>query len=146
MLKKYDLYIGIDTGIATGFATWDRPGRRLTFVGAVKIHVAMDFIREAQLLQPAKIFVRVEDARKRKWIPSYGSESRERGRREGAGYVKRDAIIWEDFLTSLGIDFEMVAPRNNKTKLTAAAFQKITGWRPITNGHGRDAAMLVYGY
>ena len=44
-----------------------------------------------------------------------------------------------------GIDFEAVPPKNNKTKMTAEAFERMTGWKGRTNEHGRDAAMLVYG-
>lgn len=91
------------------------------------------------------VFIRVEDARLRKWIPYQKNEKAEAGRREGAGSVKRDAKIWEDFLTDIGADFEMVAPKNNKTKVTAAFFKKLTGYQGKTNEHERDAAMLVVG-
>jgi hypothetical protein len=60
--------------------------------------------------------------------------------------VKRDCQIWEDYLTDLRIPFEMVAPKNNATKLTAEQFRRITGYEGKTNEHGRDAAMLVYGF
>lgn len=41
---------------------------------------------------------------------------------------------------------EMVPPKNNKTKLDATKFKQITGWKERTNEHGRDAAMLCFGY
>ena len=40
----------------------------------------------------------------------------ERKRLQGVGSVKRDATIWEDYLTELGVEFEMVAPKRNITK------------------------------
>ena len=84
---------------------------------------------------------RFEDARLRKWIPQIkGKEVL-----QGVGSVKRDAGIWEDFLRDLGVPFEMVAPKNNITKLSADSFRKITGWQSKTNEHSRDAAMLVFG-
>lgn len=46
----------------------------------------------------------------------------------------------------VGIAFEMVAPKNNKTKVTHEYFTKLTGWGKPTNEHSRDAAMLVYGH
>lgn len=92
-----------------------------------------------------EVFVRVEDARKRKWVPWQENEKAERGKREGAGSVKRDAIIWEDYLEELGVDYEMVAPKDNKTKLTAEAFKAVTKHDGITSEHARDAAMLVFG-
>lgn len=144
---RYIRFIGIDTGVSTGFAIWSPVERLLTTCTTVKIHAALVMMKNAaETFGYSRIYVRVEDARQRKYIPDQGSESRERGRREGAGYVKRDALIWEDFLTDLGIHHQMVAPVKNKTKLDAIAFRKLTGWaKPISN-HARDAAMLVYGF
>ena len=70
----------------------------------------------------------------------------ERKKLQGVGSVKRDATIWEDFLKDLGVKFEMVAPKRNVTKLTQETFKRYTGWSSKTNEHGRDAAMLIYGY
>lgn len=50
------------------------------------------------------------------------------------------------FLKDLGVKFEMVAPKMNVTKLTQETFKRYTGWKKLTNEHGRDAAMLVFGY
>jgi len=138
-------YIGIDCGVSTGYARWDKEEKALTHMGTIKIHMAMEYVKDLVQSFPCQVFVRVEDARKRKWIPYQRTEKSERGRREGAGSVKRDAVIWEDFLTWLGVDFEMVAPKDNRTKLTSIAFRKITGWVPLTSKHSRDAAMLVFG-
>lgn len=139
----FSFYIGIDCGVDTGIAVWDKRERRLTRVETVKIHEAIELVRDYGSLLA---FVRVEDARLRKRIPRYESETRERGRREGAGYVKRDAVIWEDFLTSRGFAFDMVAPKDNKTKMAPDIFSKTTGWQKRTSTHSRDAAMLVFGY
>ena len=70
----------------------------------------------------------------------------ERKKLQGVGSVKRDASIWEDYLTDLGIEFEMVAPKRNVTKLSQDRFKAMTGWKNRTNEHGRDAAMLVFGF
>lgn len=70
----------------------------------------------------------------------------ERKRLQGVGSVKRDASIWEDYLKDLGVSFEMVAPKRNVTKLKQETFKRYTGWDKRTNEHGRDAAMLVFGY
>jgi hypothetical protein len=145
--KQHTYLVGIDSGTETGFAEWSREApRRLVSVKSLLIHQAMSKVDELYRYHGNRLYVRVEDARLRTWIPSMPSESRERGRREGAGSVKRDAVIWEDFLKDLGVDFEMVAPKNNKTKVTHEFFTKLTGWDKPTNGHGRDAAMMVYGY
>ena len=142
------IYIGIDTGVHTGYAVYDSRIQQLTAVGTDKIHNVMQLVSGLNDVSKEKgdnIRVRVEDARKRTWY-GFHTAKQDRARLQGAGSVKRDAQIWEDFLTDLCVDFEMVAPKNNATKLTAESFRQLTGWAGKTNEHGRDAAMLVYGY
>jgi hypothetical protein len=146
MKTNYKYYIGIDCGVNTGICVWIKGDKAIRHIATVRIHQAMEGVKFWHTTNPGAVLVRVEDARKRTWVPRYESESRERGRREGAGSVKRDAIIWEDFLSDLGVDFEMVAPKNNKTKLTAADFKRITHYSGSTSEHARDAAMLVIGF
>lgn len=141
-------YIGIDTGVNTGIAVWDNKQRSLLEVETVKIHKAMELVEQYQAkasFEGTKLIVRVEDARKRTWF-GYNTPQKDRAKLQGAGSVKRDCTIWEDYLTDLGVEFQMVAPKNNATKLTADRFQVITGWKKRTNEHGRDAAMLVFGF
>lgn len=145
MIKIYKYYIGIDSGVNTGFASWHKPQKKLLQVETVLIHQAMQTIRTMHAENPGEIFVRVEDARLRKVIPRQKNEKAERGRAAGAGSVKRDASIWEGFLIDIGVDYEMVAPKDNRTKMDAKLFKKITGWQERTNEHSRDAAWLVYG-
>lgn len=88
-----------------------------------------------------KILVRFEDARLRTWF------GKEKGpaQLQGAGSIKRDCQRWEEFLTYHAIPFEEIAPKNNRTKISAEEFKRLTGWQEKTNEHGRDAAMLVFG-
>ncbi|HLX92058.1 MAG TPA: hypothetical protein VKR32_10270 [Puia sp.] len=140
--NKYEFLIGIDCGVNTGMAAWERSSKRFAFINTMMIHEALLSVKIlASSDYQGKIFIRVEDARKRKWFGDSGREQL-----QGAGSVKRDAKIWEDFLTDLKIPFEMVEPKNNKTKLTAPLFAKMTGYQERTSEHGRDAAMLVYGF
>ncbi len=146
MKTNYRFYIGIDTGVNTGLCIWSKPNKKIHWLDAYKIHEAMDVVKDWVKNYPGDVFIRVEDARLRKWIPREKNAKDEAGRREGAGSVKRDAIIWEDFLKSIRAEFEMVAPKNNKTKMKAEYFGKVTGWTEQTNEHTRDAAMLVFGF
>lgn len=136
------IFIGIDTGVNTGIAVYFPDSNLLDVVTTMKIHKAMELVHVNYNVFGDGLFVRVEDARKRKWIP------KERGKEvlQGAGSIKRDASVWEDFLIDLGVRFEMVAPKSNKTKMTAMAFKKLTGWEKVCSNHARDAAMLVFGY
>ena len=135
---KYDYYIGIDTGTHTGLAIWDSKENKFDLIKTDKIHVVIDIVKEYVFNK--SVFVRVEDARKRKW---FGKNSN--AKLQGAGSVKRDCTIWEDFLTYINAEFEMVDPTNNRTKLNAEQFKRITKYQGQTNEHNRDAAMLVYG-
>lgn len=139
------LKIGIDTGVNTGFAVVRSV--KLESVECLQIHQALERVK-GFLEAGEDVQVFVEDARQRKWIPN------QRGREvlQGVGSVKRDALIWEDFLKDLvsqygesRVSFRMMPPKSNKTKLDTATFKRLTGWEGRTNEHGRDAAMLVYG-
>ena len=87
---------------------------------------------------------RVEDSRQRTWFGKIVSREEERKKLQGVGSVKRDASIWDDFLKDLGVKYEMVAPKQNVTKLSQDRFKSYTGWAKQTNEHSRDAAMLVF--
>ena len=133
------ILIGIDCGVNTGFAR--------SFDGVlceVKTYTIIEAM--ADLLhyckngrEPVGVKIYIEDARKRKWFTG----GREKA--QGVGSVKRDCQIWQEFCEHYGFEFELVAPKNNRTKLNAAQFKQLTGWQGRTNEHGRDAAMLVWG-
>ena len=131
------LCVGLDTGTHTGFAVWDKGKKQLIELSTLKIHRAMERVRELSVSD--EIVVYFEDARLRTWFGNAGREAL-----QGAGSVKRDCSIWEDFLTDLGVEWHAVAPKNNATKLNATFFEKITGWKGRTSEHSRDAAMLVF--
>lgn len=143
--NTYRYYIGIDCGVKTGYALYDRQQKKLLQVCSKTILSAINEVREIGLNNPGEVLVRIEDPRLRKWIPWQKNEKAERGRNRGAGSVMRDAQIWEEFLEAEDIHYELVAPKNNKTKVKDEYFKTITGWKQPTNEHGRDAAMLVYG-
>ena len=138
------LYIGIDTGVDTGIAIWDARDRHLCHVATVKIHQALAIVERWHQLGVALTVV-FEDARQRRWIPREGSLSKWKGRAMGAGSVKRDAVIWEDFCKDLGIPYLAEPPKKGLTKWNAETFRKVTGWKGRTSNHARDAALLVFG-
>lgn len=142
--RAYVKYIGIDTGVNTGVAIWNKPKKKFDMVKKMMIHQAMEIV--AQQAQRDHVCVYVEDARQRKWFNDAGKSWKERkDKLQGAGSVKRDCKIWEDFLTDKGIPFKLIAPKNNTTKLDADSFKAITGYKERTCEHSRDAAMMVYG-
>lgn len=140
------IYIGIDAGKNTGLAVWDSKLKAFTKITTLPIHRAMIIVNDMAGDYLNKIHVRVEDARKRTWYGNKMSYNEERSKLQGVGSIKRDCSIWEDFLSDIGVNFEMVPPKRNITKLTSEQFKRITGYTKRTNEHSRDAAMLVYGF
>ena len=137
------IHIGIDTGTNTGFAVWDSEKRQLLEIATLTITQAMERVliyRNIGLTTGHEIKLHIEDARLRKW---YGNSGREK--LQGAGAVKRDAHIWEDWCKENEINYRMVAPKDNITKMDAATFKQLTGWNKTTSKHSRDAAMMVFG-
>lgn len=136
------IYIGIDTGVTTGFAVWDATLQVFLEVTSMKIHTAM--FRVLSLKKEygeQNINVLVEDARLRKFFKGENTSAKS----QGAGSVKRDAKVWEDFLKDYNIPCELINPMRNTTKTTKEYFKSITKWSKITNEHSRDAGMLVFG-
>lgn len=134
------MLVGVDPGVRTGLAIWSRETSRLTNVNTMGITQAMTTVRTMYDVGSLHS-VRFEDARQRKWFGLAGREAL-----QGAGSIKRDSSIWEEFLSGLeGLPFKMVSPQSKGAKLDAAQFARLTGWQGRTSEHARDAAMLVFG-
>ena len=104
------IVVGIDPGVRTGMAVWDTSSRQLLDVRCSGIIDAMRYLRELQETRGIGLVV-FEDARKRKWIPRERDLSQFRGRAMGAGSVKRDCSIWEEWCREYGIEFVCPPPR-----------------------------------
>jgi hypothetical protein len=141
--------IGIDPGTETGMVIYNRQTKTIDLITSGTM-LEMQYLLQAhpwnKLIKFNQVLIRMEDARLRTWIPKQKTETAERGRREGAGYVKAHCAIWEDFCKIWGIPYELVPPKNNKTKVKADYFKMLTGWPGRTNDHERDAAMLCVGF
>lgn len=134
------MIVGIDPGVKTGLAIWSRETRALTAVETLGITQAMTLIRTMADVGSLHS-VRFEDARLRTWFGARGREAL-----QGAGSIKRDCSIWQEFLSGLvGVPFLPVSPQAKGRKLDAAAFKRLTGWQGRTSEHARDAALLVIG-
>lgn len=137
------IHIGIDPGTVTGLAISENG--KLTHVTSMKIHEAMQIVSDMYRKEP--ITVHFEDARLRTWFGTADAKQAKYGAgvREGAGAAKRDATIWADYLADLGCPYRNVKPTSGNTKLSDERFRAISGWNGRTNGHARDAALLVLG-
>lgn len=131
------IYIGIDCGVHTGIAVWDTKERKFLQVDTMMIHQAMKLVESYCSDNLCVVF---EDARLRKWYTGDVN-----AKAQGAGSVKRDCSIWEDFLYESGIHYLKVPPQKGMTKWDARFFKQMTGWKERTSNHARDAAVLVFG-
>lgn len=138
------IYIGIDPGTHTGYAVWDSRRGQFLSLETIPIHRAMmDVLHWQQecLQSRDNLFVVFEDARQRTWF-GHGNVN---AKAQGAGSVKRDCSIWEDFLKDYDIPFQAKPPVKGATKVTPAYFKMISNYQGRTSEHSRDAAMLVIG-
>ncbi|MDH2272977.1 hypothetical protein [Moraxella porci] len=132
--------IGIDPGTNTGFAkSFDGVLHEVKTYSIVQALEAVAHTAKWAKSNDKRLVVYIEDARKRKWVTG-GRE-----KLQGVGSIKRDCGIWEEFCVHHDIQFELVAPKNNKTKLSAEQFKRLTGWTHRTSEHARDAVMLIWG-
>ena len=132
------ILIGIDPGVHTGLAIVNN--KHLTDVLSMAACKAETIVLDWHKWYPNQLMVYYEDARMRTWFGQKGKEAL-----QGAGSIKRDCQRWEEWLKHHNIPHVGVSPKNNKTKLTAEQFKRITKWEGKSNEHGRDAAMLIYG-
>ena len=132
-------YIGIDPGTHTGMAVWDSKEGKFLSLETLPIHRAM--VEVMNLRIGREILVVFEDARQRKW---YG-KGNTNAKLQGAGSVKRDCSIWEEFCKDYGIPFRAIPPVKGATKITPEYFELISHYKGRTSEHSRDAAMLVIG-
>lgn len=141
MNKKVKYKIGIDPGVKTGFAVWSEG--KLQRVETLTITKAFDAVKEYPAGE-TRIFI--EDPRK--WVGYKGkATAATQARLQGAGSVKRDASIWEQWFIENGYeDIYWLKPRGNGQKTSLTDFLRITKWpKKRVSEHARDAAMFVYG-
>lgn len=138
------LVIGVDPGVQTGLAVKTLALRpEWVAIETLPVHAALAYL--LRLAMRNELFVVVEDARKRRWFDDGGSTSDKIGKRMGAGSIKRDSKIWEDFCTDLGLPLALRPPAAGVTKIKRDYFARLTGYTKPTSNHARDAAMLIHG-
>jgi hypothetical protein len=142
MTYTADYVIGIDPGTRTGVAIYDVYNKRLTKVVTSTIWEALKYVN--YFCDGHRCLLRVENPNT--WV-NFGTDRKAaRAKAQGAGSIKRDFAIWEDFAKTEGIPFEAVPLTKALKKLDAGTFKKYTGWEAKTSEHARDAAMLCWGH
>ncbi len=142
-MKAYYI-IGIDPGVKTGLAIWDRDCKQYIHIGTHKILDAIKLLDKfIQILGAENMHMRCENPKT--FVPFSGSNGAG-ARMQGAGSIKRDYTIWSDYAHDRGISFEGVSVHAVMKKMTKAEFEMLTKHKERTSQHARDAAMLVLDY
>lgn len=144
MTNLIQIKIGIDPGVYTGLAIYNRKVKRLDMVATMGIVKSMELVLKWHQLNPSQVHVYMEDARQRKWFGDKKKGGDINGKEQGAGSIKRDCGIWQEFLELHGIPHTIRPPGKGMTKIREDVFKRITGWDKRTSTHSRDAAMLVF--
>jgi hypothetical protein len=146
---KPNFYIGIDPGVNTGFAVYNRAAKKLTVVETRTILTSFEFIETIIFIHGKEsLCIVFEDARKRYISKDLALDN---GRLQGAGSVKRDSQIWQEFCQLRGIYYQNPKPNGKINALVTCKpaakavdnFTRLTGWQGQTSEHSRVAAMLA---
>lgn len=138
--------IGIDPGsVVTGICVWDAELQHIVTLIDFESHCEALFWLDERLkklgLENSVLYI--EDARLSKLSYGYWGKA---GREMGVGYVKALSKDWEKFAQLKGVSYRKISPLNNKTKMPADQFEKLTGIKTSAGAHHvRDAANLVIG-
>jgi hypothetical protein len=136
MEKK--IYVGIDPGVNTGLAIWNKTERTLE-LKTVKLHQAWDAVRAIKDQIHTLV---IENPNLWNYFTDHKAA---RARLQGAGSVKRDFSAWKDFLADEKIPFCAVRPDKKRNELATNkdTFSRITGYTGKSSEHARVAAMLI---
>ena len=143
-------YIGIDPGVATGFAvynSYDKTFEKIETtdfwgcIGAIKglfaeLGFGMVVVVENPNLNKAMHWNQIPDVKK------LGINGKCKYA-QNVGMNKREASLIIQFLKLHNIPHKAIKP--TATKKDATYFKRVTKYKGRTNQHERDAAMLVFG-
>lgn len=137
MMQDKRYIIGIDPGVKTGVAVWDRKHRKFDQLITTDIDTAWSIV---QSYQQGSVLVVIENPNLRTWFGNSGKE-----RYQGAGSVKRDFSIWKKRLEITVTPYVEKAPKAVMSIPKHSTFKAITGCQEKrTSQHVRDAAMMVF--
>lgn len=175
--RDFDFVVGIDPGASDGktaLAVWKRDKQKIMLVHRYNsvTELVVDIVHKLVSFPDKRFFIRVEDARLRKWFGSKkrqgkrGNDAKEyNAKRQGAGMIKavcREIELALEMLSKQykNLYFQMVHPVRRGTKWSAMQLEEAgvkvetppPGDEPkpgkkkatVENQDVRDAIMLVY--
>lgn len=137
--------IGIDPGVKTGFAIYDRTEKEFIYLDTLDFWNAITMIENFKMQVGISYFkVIIENPNLNRPTFNRNQNARSNTRiSQNVGQNKRDASLLIQFCKREGIEVQEIKP--TATKKDAEFFSKITGYKGRCSQHGRDAALLVYG-
>ena len=145
-LDLKSLVVGIDPGKATGVAVWCPETNEFEEVASFSFWEAVQYLDPYLLAGMVGLAV-VEDSRKtglfRQRLGGAASLIGAKGR--SLGRVDRDCLLWIQLFHRHEIPVIARSTKNKAKKVDAQTFRNLTGWKQVTNKHGRDAGMNVFG-
>lgn len=144
--KKVFFLIGVDPGASTGVCLYNRSKK--TF--SLHTVAPWDFMElvDGWLMDysPDHFHIYMEDPRQIGGI--YNRHTKVSVKKQlhiaqGVGSVKRDTDWLEVLIESMGIEYTLIKPADQKW--TPKTMKAITGYSGRSNEHTRDALRLVYG-
>lgn len=140
-LAKKPFVWGIDGGVSTGLAKWDRRNRKFVEILTLDFWAAYEHVLQDD---PQTTEIIIEAPRLISPTFSYG-ESARRKREKIAGNiggVKRESQLLADGFRRKG--FTVTEEKPHGPKWPDEYFKRVTGWQGRTSQHGRDAGKLVF--
>ncbi|MCP9290034.1 hypothetical protein [Gracilimonas sediminicola] len=139
--KRYA--IGIDGGVNTGFAVWDRKEKKFAELTSEDFWEVFSTI--TSLYPPALVDIYVEDPSKNK--PVFFKKGANNHKKmlkvaQNVGGVKRETELLIEGLEKEGYEVQRVRP--GSAKWDADTFKNMTKYKGRTNEHSRDAGRLVF--
>lgn len=134
--------IGIDPGVQTGFAVWDRQARRFVEIDSTDFWGVFERMQKISASE-VKIIVEIASTAPLFWQRKESAQNDHTLARKArnVGQVTREASLLVEGLRRLGYRVVEVKPQGKKNQ---EEFKRITGWPKRTNQHERDSAMLAY--
>ena len=147
--KRY--VAGLDPGVKTGFALWDREEKQFEWVETSTFWGVFFRITESCVLNPANTHIVIEVAhlapftfrQRRGKAESFATMDR---MARNVGQVTREAQLLVEGFRRLGFTVSEQKPLGKAKKADddVKQFEQLTGWTKKTSQHARDAARLVY--
>lgn len=144
-------YIGIDSGVHTGFAVWNSYGKKFYEIKTLSFWSCIERLYkyiELSRNNTIELQAYIEDVTQNKPVFNKGkwSENQYRKIAQNVGQNKRDCQLIAEYLERHKIVVHKIKPdKKSMTKLKADEFLRLTGYDLRTSSHARDAAMLVFG-